>query len=131
MFFENTMYTHSTPPFTWTPQKWVEPGFNPLYTFHMRTSNRVQPAFYTQVQPASEGGLNSCLSEFEVLEKMASRTTVDRRRNPSCADRLERGQYPKAAQCGQRMCDSCSSPILSVSAEHCQAVYAVLPALYS
>ena len=41
-------------PFTWTPQKWVEPGFNPLYTFHMRTSNRVQPAFYTQVQPASE-----------------------------------------------------------------------------
>ena len=63
----------SDPPFTWTPQKWVEPGFNPLYTFHMRTSNRVQPAFYTRVQPTSEGGLNSHLSEFEVLEKMADR----------------------------------------------------------
>ena len=61
------------PPFTWAPQKWVEPGFNPLYTFHMRTSNRVQPAFYTRVQPTSEGGLNSHLSEFEVLEKMADR----------------------------------------------------------
>ena len=69
------------PPFTWAPQKWVEPGFNPLYTFHMRTSNRVQPAFYTRVQPAfytrvqptSEGRLNSHLSEFEVLEKMADR----------------------------------------------------------
>ena len=39
----------------------------------MRTSNWVQPAFYTRVQPASEGGLNSHLSEFEVLEKMAAR----------------------------------------------------------
>ena len=39
----------------------------------MRTSNRVQPAFYTRVQPTSEGGLNSHLSEFEVLEKMADR----------------------------------------------------------
>ena len=64
---------HILPPFTWTPQKWVEPGFNPLYTFHMRTSNRVQPAFYTRVQPTSEGWLNSHLSEFEVLEKMADR----------------------------------------------------------
>ena len=88
----------SIPPFTWTPQKWVEPGFNPLYTFHMRTLNRVQPAFYTRVQPTSKGGLNSHLSEFEVLEKNGrSRTNADQRRNPSCAERLERGQYPKAA----------------------------------
>ena len=64
-------HLNQSPPFTWTPQKWVEPGFNPLYTFHMRTSNRVQPAFYNRVQPTSEGGLNSYLSEFEVLEKMA------------------------------------------------------------
>ena len=63
----------NSPPFTWTPQKWVEPGFNPLYTFHMRTSNQVQSAFYTRIQPASEGGLNSYLSEFEALEKMADR----------------------------------------------------------
>ena len=61
------------PPFTWTPPKWVEPGLNPLYTFHLRTSNWVQPAFYTRVQPTSEGGLNSYLSEFEVLDKMADR----------------------------------------------------------
>ena len=39
----------------------------------MRTSNGVQPVFYTRVQPASKGGLNSYLSEFKVLEKMADR----------------------------------------------------------
>ena len=130
----------------------------------MRTSNRVQPAFYTRVQPASEGRLNSYLSEFEVLEKMADRgrmrtdaeiplvlnvwseDSIQRQLQGSLRNEVPYKNITAVGECcAQKM--ECWPPnpkisfpfclipssynavkecvTLSVSAEHCRAVYAV------
>ena len=87
------------PPFTWTPQKWVEPGFNPLY-IHL-THAPLEPGstrvlhpnsnrFWRWVEPVSKRVRG-------VRKNDRSRMNVNRCRNRSSAERSERGQYPKGA----------------------------------
>ena len=81
------------PPFTWTPQKWVEPGFNPLY-IHLT---------HAPLEPGSTRVLHPNSTRFRrwvepvskrvrgVRKNDRSQMNVNRCRNRSSAQRSERG----------------------------------------
>ena len=69
----------------------------------MCTLNQAQLVFYTWVQPASKGGLNPHLSEFEMLENDRLQMNVNRLGNGSSAECIE---VPIELKCSVRMYDS-------------------------
>ena len=90
---------HLYPPFTWTPQKWVEPGVEP--TSHLSHAH-LEPGSTRVLHPSSTRlrRLVELVSKRVrgVRENGQSRTNADRCPNPSCAERLEQGQYPRQLQ---------------------------------